>query len=90
MSEQNDVYRDLADPGWREREAAIDAELKALIPPRHDLVATLTAAELARVKAERDALRVAFEVNMLRAFPEKSHDEIRAAIDAAIGVEREK
>lgn len=40
-------------------------------------------AELARVTAERDALRAAFEVNMIRAFPEKSHDEIRVAIDAA-------
>ncbi len=52
--------------------------------------ASLTA-ELARVKAERDAalkkfhaLKEVFYINMLRAFPKMSHEEIAKEIDAAI------
>lgn len=41
-------------------------------------------AELADMKRENEKLRSAFRVNMLRAFPQMSHDEIDAEIAAAI------
>ena len=41
-------------------------------------------AELQDVKRENEKLRSAFRVNMLRAFPQMSHDEIDAEIAAAI------
>ena len=41
-------------------------------------------AELTDVKRENEKLRAAFRVNMLRAFPHTSHDEIDAEIEAAI------
>ena len=37
-----------------------------------------------RLRAENEKLRAAFRVNMLRAFPNMSHDEIDAEIAAAI------
>jgi hypothetical protein len=36
------------------------------------------------LRAENEKLRAAFRVNMLRAFPSMSHDEIDAEIEAAI------
>ena len=36
------------------------------------------------LRAENEKLRAAFRVNMLRAFPHMSHDEIDAEIAAAI------
>lgn len=41
-------------------------------------------AELRDVKRENEKLKAAFRVNMLRAFPHMSHDEIDAEIEAAI------
>ena len=41
-------------------------------------------AEILRLRAENEKLRAAFRVNMLRAFPSMSHDEIDAEIAAAI------
>lgn len=55
MSEQNDAYRDLTDPCWREREAAIDAELKALIPPCPDPVATIAALQSQKTELEAES-----------------------------------
>lgn len=40
--------------------------------------------EVERLLAENKKLRAAFRVNMLRAFPSMSHDEIDAEIAAAI------
>ena len=40
--------------------------------------------EIERLRAENEKLRAAFRVNMLRAFPHMSHDEIDAEIAAAI------
>lgn len=34
MNEQNNTWRDMTDPGWREREAAQHAQLLAMIPER--------------------------------------------------------
>jgi hypothetical protein len=41
-------------------------------------------AEITRLREENEKLRAAFRVNMLRAFPNMSHEEIDAEIDAAI------
>lgn len=41
-------------------------------------------AEILRLRAENEKLRAAFRVNMLRAFPSMSHEEIDAEIAAAI------
>jgi hypothetical protein len=40
--------------------------------------------EISRLRAENEKLRATFRVNMLRAFPSMSHDEIDAEIEAAI------
>jgi hypothetical protein len=40
--------------------------------------------EILRRRAENEKLRAAFRVNMLRAFPSMSHEEIDAEIAAAI------
>jgi hypothetical protein len=40
--------------------------------------------EIERHRAENEKLRAVFRVNMLRAFPSMSHDEIDAEIAAAI------
>lgn len=40
--------------------------------------------EITRLRAENKKLRAAFRVNMLRAFPHMSHDEIDTEIAAAI------
>lgn len=42
-------------------------------------------AENARLKATARTVRAAFHVNMLRAYPGKSHEEIGAEIDKALG-----
>lgn len=41
-------------------------------------------AEIARLKSELNTMRSAFHNNMIRAFPEKTHDEVARAIDAAM------
>ncbi len=40
--------------------------------------------ETTALRAKNEKLRAAFRVNMLRAFPNMSHDEIDAEIEAAI------
>jgi hypothetical protein len=46
-------------------------------------------AENEKLRAENEKLRAAFRVNMLRAFPNMSHEEIDAEIEAAIVGEKE-
>jgi regulator of replication initiation timing len=41
------------------------------------------------LRAENEKLRAAFRVNMLRAFPSTSHEEIDAEINAAIVGEKQ-
>jgi len=42
------------------------------------------AEEITRLRVENEKLRAVFRVNMLRAFPSMSHEEIDAEIEAAI------
>jgi hypothetical protein len=47
-------------------------------------------AEIERLKAKQRKIYAAFYVNMLRVYPEKSHDDIRAAVDEAIDQARKE
>jgi len=47
-------------------------------------------AEIAELKKDAERIKAAFYVNMLRCFPEKTHDEIADAINAAIEAEGRK
>ena len=70
----------VADDAWYQgRLKTSDTLLERFSRERHE-----AADEIDHLRKENEKLRAAFRVNMLRAFPNMSHEEIDAEISAAI------